>query len=152
MWTDATVTRHIGGRPSTHEEVWGRLLRYAGHWAWLGFGYWVLEDAATGRFVGEAGFADFRRAITPSFEGAPESGWVLAPWAHGRGLATEAVRAVIAWGDQRFSGARTVCMIAPANTASLRVATKCGYVEERRATYGGHETIVLSRTTKPAGA
>ena len=38
MWGDPQVTRHIGGRPSTKEEVWSRLVRYVGHWALLGFG------------------------------------------------------------------------------------------------------------------
>ncbi len=28
MWSDPAVTRYIGGRPSTAEEVWSRLLRY----------------------------------------------------------------------------------------------------------------------------
>ena len=57
MWGDPEVTRHIGGRPFTEEEVWTRLLRYVGHWSLLGFGYWVIREKATHRFVGEAGFA-----------------------------------------------------------------------------------------------
>jgi len=43
LWSDAEVTRYIGGRPQTAEESWSRLLRYAGHWRLLGFGYWVVE-------------------------------------------------------------------------------------------------------------
>ena len=54
LWTDPEVTRFIGGKPSTTEEVWPRLLRYAGHWSLLGFGYWAITEKATGRFVGEA--------------------------------------------------------------------------------------------------
>jgi RimJ/RimL family protein N-acetyltransferase len=69
------------------------VLRYAGLWTLVGLGYWVARDRATGRFVGEGGLADFRRDLTPALGNAPEVGWVLAPWAHGRGLATEAVRA-----------------------------------------------------------
>ncbi|HEY0776819.1 MAG TPA: GNAT family N-acetyltransferase, partial [Gemmatirosa sp.] len=99
MWADPLVTRHIGGRPSSEEEVWARVLRYAGLWALLGFGYWVVRERASGRFVGEVGLADFRRDVTPPLGGAPEVGWVLAPWAHGRGFATEAVRAALAWAD-----------------------------------------------------
>src|SRR4051812_49250001 len=44
LWTDESVTRFIGGRPSTQEEVWARLLRYAGLWALIGFGYWVVTE------------------------------------------------------------------------------------------------------------
>ena len=77
MWSQPEVVRHIGGRPFTEEEVWGRVLRYIGHWTALDFGYWAIRDKESGRFVGEAGFADFKREITPSLGGAPEIGWAL---------------------------------------------------------------------------
>jgi RimJ/RimL family protein N-acetyltransferase len=144
MWGDPDVTRFIGGKPSTREEVWARLLRYVGHWSVLGYGYWVARERSTGRFVGEFGFADFKREITPSFEGAPEGGWVLATWARGRGFATEGVRAILAWADQRFS--RTVCMIDVGNAASVRVAAKCGYRQWHETTYHGTPTVLFERT------
>lgn len=144
MWADFQVTRYIGGRPSTAEEVWARLLRYIGHWALLGFGYWVVREKSTGRFVGEVGFADFKREIEPSFDGAPEAGWVLSPWAHGKGFATEAVRAAIAWGAERFEARRSVCIIDPDNHPSIRVAEKCGYTERARTTYKGDAVIVFA--------
>src|SRR5690606_33908019 len=101
---------YIGGRPFTHEEVWSKLLRYAGHWALLGFGYWVVREAPSGRFVGEVGYADFKRDFTPSLDGAPEMGWVLTPGAQGQGFAAEAVRAAMRWADQKWPGGRTVCL------------------------------------------
>jgi RimJ/RimL family protein N-acetyltransferase len=145
MWGDSVVTRHIGGQPFSRENVWSKILRYAGHWSLLSFGYWVIEERATGRFVGEAGFADFKREMSPSLEGAPEIGWVLAPWAHGVGFATEAVRAVVAWGDGHFGGAQTACIIAPENVPSIRIADKCGYREVARTMYGGAPVIVFRR-------
>jgi RimJ/RimL family protein N-acetyltransferase len=145
VWTDPEITRFIGGKPSTVEEVWARLLRYAGHWSLLGFGYWVVTEKATGRFIGEVGFADFRRDIEPSLEGTPEIGWVLASHGHGKGYATEAARAVIAWGDRRFGPVRTACIIAPENEPSIRVAEKCGYRELCRTTYKDRPTIMFVR-------
>jgi RimJ/RimL family protein N-acetyltransferase len=145
MWGDPVVVRHIGGRPSTREESWSRLLRYGGLWPLLGFGIWAVEERATGRYVGDVGFADFQRDITPSFEGAPEAGWILPASAHGRGYATEAVRAALAWLDANLAGARAVCLIDPGNDASLRVASKCGFVEYARATYKGEPGILLRR-------
>lgn len=147
MWADPLVTRHIGGRPSSEEEVWARVLRYAGLWALLGFGYWVVRERATGRFVGEVGLADFRRDLTPALGDAPEVGWALAPWAHGRGFATEAVRAALAWGDAHLGPSRTACLITPENVASIRVAAKCGYRETARATYKGVGTLIFERDT-----
>ncbi|MBZ6074697.1 GNAT family N-acetyltransferase [Microvirga puerhi] len=145
LWTDPEVTRFIGGRPSTQEEVWSRLLRYVGHWDLLGYGYWVIEDKETGAFLGETGFADFRRTIEPPIDGQPEIGWVLAPSAQGRGLATEAVQAVLKWGDAHFGPVPTVCLIAPENTPSLRVAEKCDYRPFVRATYREGITLLMRR-------
>jgi RimJ/RimL family protein N-acetyltransferase len=145
MWTDPVVVRHIGGQPFAAEDVWSRLLRYAGHWALLGFGYWAIEEKSSGRFVGEAGFADFKRAIEPSFAGAPEIGLALAAWAHGAGFASEAVGAALAWADDHFTMPRTVCMIRPDNLASARIAAKFGYREFARTLYRDRPTILYQR-------
>ena len=147
MWGDAAVTRFIGGRPFTEEECWNRLLRYVGHWALLGFGYWVVREKASGRFVGEVGFADYRRAIDPPFHGVPEIGWVLAPWCHGRGYATEAAHAVVDWGDGHFDKPRTVCLIHQDHARSIRVAEKLGYREYARVNYNGHPEILFERVS-----
>lgn len=145
MWADPVVTRYIGGKPLSEEEAWTRLLRYAGHWALMGFGYWAIEERDTGHFVGELGFADYKRDIEPSIKGVPELGWALASKAHGKGYATEAVGAAVAWGDAHFGSARTVCLVHPENLASIRVAEKCGYKEFQRTTYKGHPTIMFAR-------
>lgn len=145
LWGDPAVTRFIGGKPSTREEAWMRLLRNAGHWALLGFGYWAVEERASGGYAGEIGFSDFHRDITPSLDGLPESGWVLAPIAHGKGFATEAVEAILKWGDVKFAGRQTTCIISPENSASIRVAEKCGYKEFVRTTYKGAPTVVFRR-------
>lgn len=145
MWGDPIVTRHIGGKPSTKEEVWARLLRYAGHWRLLGYGYWLAEEKATAKFAGELGFADFKREIEPSLEGVPELGWAFASQMHGKGYATEAVRAAIEWGDSHFGAIRTACIIHPENVASIRVAEKCGYHEFRRTIYKEHAAIMFER-------
>ncbi|MEP6535144.1 MAG: GNAT family N-acetyltransferase [Bryobacteraceae bacterium] len=145
LWNDPRVTRYIGGVPLSREESWSRLLRYAGHWALLGFGYWVAEERSTGTFVGELGFADYKRDLQPPFPEMPEAGWVLAPTAQGKGFATEAVRAINQWGDIHFAGKPTACLIHPENAASIRVAKKCGYEELRRATYKNRQSIVFVR-------
>ncbi|AZO27905.1 GNAT family N-acetyltransferase [Mesorhizobium sp. M1B.F.Ca.ET.045.04.1.1] len=145
MWADPGVTRFIGGKPRTREESWMRFLRHAGLWSLLGYGFWAIEDKATGRFIGEAGFHDLKREIEPSIEGVPEAGWALASVAHGQGLASEVVGRIVAWGDAVFGRARTVCIIDPDNGASLKVAKKNGYREILRTTYHDTPTILLER-------
>ena len=144
MWGDERVTRFIGGKPSTREQAWARLLRYVGHWSLLGFGYWVLRERASGRFVGEVGFADFKRDIDPPLGDDQEMGWVLDPRAFGKGFAGEATRAAQGWMDGAFRARRTVCMIDTENVASLRVAEKLGYREFTR-TRAEKPVILLER-------
>ncbi|HYW45800.1 MAG TPA: GNAT family N-acetyltransferase [Bryobacteraceae bacterium] len=148
MWGDPVVTRYVGGKPFSGEEVWARMLRYVGHWSWMGFGHWAVEEKATGNFVGELGFGDFKRDIEPSFNGVPEVGWVLVSRVHGKGYATEGVRAALAWGEERFGLAQTACIIHPENLPSIRVAEKCGFREFQRTVYKNQPTILFFRQVR----
>ena len=73
MWADPEVVRFIGGKVFSREEVWARLLRYAGSWSLLGYGFWVIRDRASGAFVGEAGFHNLRRDLCRHSETGPSS-------------------------------------------------------------------------------
>ena len=155
MWADEAVTRFIGGRAFSAEESRARLLRYAGHWALHGWGFWAVRDRSDGAFLGEVGFGDYRRAIEPPFGAAPEIGWALVPGAQGRGIGREAVAAALAWGDARCAGgdalfARTVCMIRPGNARSLRLAEGLEYRPYAEAQFHGAATLLLERGA-PAG-
>ena len=144
MWAHPDVVRYIGGRPYSNEEVWARMLRYVGHWTWMGFGFWAIEEKRTGAFAGEAGFADFNRGI-PAIDGVPEVGWVMAPRTHGQGYATEAMRALLRWADEHLESRRTVCLVHPDNLRSRHVAEKCGYKEIAKTAYRGEPTAILER-------
>ena len=145
MWSDPDVSRHISGKPSTEEEVWGRLIRYVGHWCLIGYGYWVVEAIEDGAYVGEVGFGDYRRAMVPPLDRVPEMGWVLATRAHGQGLATEAARAALAWRDSALPPGPTVSIVAPEHGASLRVAAKLGFHAIGQSMYRAQPTVVLRR-------
>jgi RimJ/RimL family protein N-acetyltransferase len=145
MWADPDVTRFIGGTPLLDEDAWAKFMRSFGHWALMGYGYWTVEERATGARVGETGFLNVHRAIAPSLDGTPEIGWAFAKPAQGKGYATEAVRAALGWGEARFGKVRFACIIAPENAASLNVAAKTGFREALRTTYKGEPTVMLYR-------
>lgn len=145
MWADPAVTRFIGGAPLTQEESWGKFIRAFGQWTLMGFGFWSVVERQSGRRIGEIGFLEGRRDITPSFTGTPECGWALVPGVHGKGFATEALRAALAWGDVHFGAVRMVCIIAPENAPSLKLAGKFGFREAHRTLYKAQPTIVLFR-------
>ncbi len=144
MWASEDVTRFIGGKPSSREDSWRRFQTYVGHWALLGHGFWLIEEKASGRFIGEGGFGTFKREIEPVFD-APEQGWALTPAAHGKGYAFEAMNAALGWGERHFGRRDFVCLIAPGNAPSLRLAEKLGYNEYARSAYRGEPSVLLRR-------
>jgi len=144
MWAAPDVVRYIGGKPSTPSESWRRMLSYRGLWALLGFGYWRVREKVSGRYVGDLGFADFHRMMAPSISGVPEAGWALAPWAHGKGYATEALSTALAWLDGQGYG-HSVCLIAPENLPSIRLAEKVGYGAPQRVQMNGEDTLLFRR-------
>lgn len=131
MWADARVTAHVGGTPRSRTDVWLRMLATPGHWAWRGYGYWAVDRG--GALVGNAGFADFERPLTPALT-APELGYALAAEHWGQGLATELLAALTQYADAR-GWPLTQAVIDPGNTASIRAAVRVGYVHTHDAAW-----------------
>lgn len=142
---DPAFYRYLGNKPADEETVWRRILAQMGNWAMLGYGSWAIEEKATGRYVGSVGFFDVQRDLMPSLKGTPEAGWVLDPRLHGRGYASQALQAALAWADTHLPTPRTACIIDPDNAASLRLAHKFGYREFARSPYQGQEIVLLER-------
>lgn len=143
LWSDAEALRHIGP-PATPAEAWARLLKYAGHWSFFGFGYHVIRERDGGRFVGEAGIARQRRGIA-ALGDDPEAGWALVPGAQGRGYASEALAALLAAADRDFAWNRITCVIAPANLPSFRLAERNGFMLFDEAELAGATLQLLER-------
>lgn len=88
---------------------------------------WAIVDDTSEEYGGFVGYAV---AFGIDREAAElELGYATSPWARGRGVATETLRLLTAWalgeGMQRLA-----LLIVPENTASQRVAEKCGYTFE----------------------
>jgi RimJ/RimL family protein N-acetyltransferase len=145
MWADPDVVRFIGGQPYDRENTWSRFLRTAGGWHHLGFGFFAIEEKATGLLVGEAGFHELHRRLEPSIEGTLEAAWALMPTGQGWGYATEAMSAAISWAELVFPDRRMTCIIDPDNLPSVRVATRLGFVELVRTTYHDRPIVVYER-------
>lgn len=146
MWAEEKVTRWVGeGRPARRDEAWMRFLRFSGHWALMGFGFWAVEEKSTGAMIGEAGFVDLKREYHETLKGVPEIGWLLASAAQGKGYATEAARACLQWGRAHFGPVRMIAAVSVENTASIRVAEKCGFRECLRCEFRGRPAVVLDR-------
>lgn len=149
MWSDPAVTRFIGIPPSTRQQCWSRIMTYRGMWPLLGYGYWAIEEKSTGLYVGEGGFAQFKRDIIPEMQNVPEIGFAFMSAVHGQGYGTEAVRAIVAWGDEHLPVKRTVCIVNAANEASLRIVQGCGYRVFAESPADEERVLYLERNEKP---
>jgi len=145
LWQDERIYRDITGRASTREESWMRLLRYRGLWPLLGFGYWAVTLRDGGRYIGDAGLADFHRDLDPAIDGDPEAGWMLHPDHWRRGLMSEALAAIFQWADGTLKPSRLVCMISPGNEASFKLAAGHGFRPFCEATYKGGAVRLFER-------
>lgn len=93
-----------------------------------GFGLWALELRESGEFIGFTGLA------VPSFEAhftpAVEVGWRLARSAWGRGYATEAARAALAFGFEQAGLDEIVSLTTVGNRRSRAVMERLGMTHD----------------------
>ena len=117
--SDPETTRFIGG-PKNRAATWLRIAGYQGHWVLRGYGQWAVVETASGRLVGRCGLWN------P--EGWPELevGWTLGRDFWGRGYATEAGRAAVAWARTELGLSRIASCIHPDNARSIAVAERLG--------------------------
>lgn len=133
--TDPRVMRYIGnGQPWPDD----RILRFiqsgiekAKARGWI---LWPVVLKETARLIGFCGFGD-------GFPPDVEIGWWLSPPYWSRGLATEAARAVLAYGFDKFQFPRVISVAQPANRASIRVMEKLGMQYERSFCHNGIEVV-----------
>ena len=145
---DAEVLRHLGP-PHPREDVWRRVSGSIGLWTLLGYGYWAVERLEDCRLIGQVGFADFKRDMTPSIVGLPEMGWIFASDVHGKGYAFEAAAAAMAWADEALKGQEFTAIIDPDNGPSIKLAERLGFGEREEARYKD-EPILLFRRARQA--
>lgn len=122
IFGDPAVMRFVGAgrRPLDEERLAESQERVLAHWRDHGYGPLAVVERATGRLIGEAGLQ--------LLEDGPEVEvtYTLARDAWGRGYATEAAGAVLAWGFDRLGLERIVAVAYPQNLASRRVMAKLG--------------------------
>ena len=86
---------------------------------WLHW-YWILREDRV--LIGSGGFGG-----TPDQNGKVEIGFSIVDSYHGKGLATEAVKALLEWIEEQQGVRRLVAATITTNNASRRVLRKCGF-------------------------
>ena len=136
---DDEVMRWIGGEAGGRETAIESIERWIARWDANGVGQFAL--VYEGRVIGRVGLLvwDGRSWQTSAYADAGEHavtelGWALARAHWGKGLATEAARAVRDWAYAERQIERLVSLIDPVNIRSIRVAAKLGAVPEELVT------------------
>jgi RimJ/RimL family protein N-acetyltransferase len=118
VYSDGEVMQFSGGSFTTLERTCDFVASHVRHQEVHGFSMWALVHRGTGTLLGDVGFL--------AYEDGVEIGWHLRRNAWGRGYATEAARACLAYGFDRLKFTRVSAFTESANTASLRVIEKLG--------------------------
>jgi RimJ/RimL family protein N-acetyltransferase len=122
------VSRFYGG-PCDREMAWRKFAMYPGHWVLRGYGPWMIELRTTGEVLGLCG------PWYPDGWAEPEITWALVPGHHGKGYATEAARAALAYVFAELGWTTAVSVVALENIASIKVAERLGATAERELDY-----------------
>ncbi len=107
--------------PFDDDDIDGMLVADEMHWKANDFGPWALIDRGDGALVGRGGL----RWTEIGGRTIAELPWTIVSARQGRGLASEAAAAAVAWAST-IEIDELIALIRPENAASLRVAEKAG--------------------------
>jgi RimJ/RimL family protein N-acetyltransferase len=122
----------VGGPKETRHECWRVIIGILGHCAVRGYGFWMIEEKATGTQAGGVGILHH--------EGwdEPELGWHLYEGFEGKGIAYEAALAARTYAANNFAIPTPISYIDPENTRSVALAKRLGATLEREGEVIGH--------------
>lgn len=123
VYGDADAMRWVGdGKPLVRAQCEAWLQVTANNYRDRGYGMFALEDRTAGTVVGFCGL------IHPGGQPEAEVKYAFLRTHWGRGLATEALKALLVHGAQVHGLDRVIATVAPAHLASRRVLLKSGMV------------------------
>jgi len=118
--TDPNVTKYLGsGSGITQERAAEMISAFEGTFG-KGYGVFAVVERASGDIIGHCG-------IRPIPDGRIEILYAYAPSAWGKGYATEAGLAVLAYGREHFDYTELIAMSYPQNKGSIGVIKKLGF-------------------------
>ncbi len=128
IYSDPENMRFMGRPPDSVEFERHHIRKHiSDYYGRHEFGLWAVVLKEDGRLIGRCGL------LYQQVEGTQEVevSYLIDRHHWGRGLATEAARAAVKLGFERYGFPRIVALIHPENVASARVAEKVGMKHER---------------------
>jgi ribosomal-protein-alanine N-acetyltransferase len=140
MHQDPVTMATLGGVRS-EEQTRDYLQRFLRHWDENGFGMWLLYDREQ-QFLGRAALR--RMELDGQME--VEVGCALLARFWRRGLASEAVGALVEMAFARLRLPDLVGFALPDNRASIRILQKLGFAYEKDVKYAGRRHVLYRLT------
>lgn len=129
VYGDPGAMRYVGdGTPADAAEIDAWIEVTLGNYATRGYGMIALESIDERRIAGFAGL------VHPGGQTLAELKYAFHRDFWGKGLATEAARAMLAWGQGSFGLAEIIATVHPDHTVSQRVLEKAGMIFRGRRT------------------
>jgi RimJ/RimL family protein N-acetyltransferase len=122
MNADPEVREHLG-ELLTREQSDASVAAFQAEFDERGYGWWAVEVQSTGEFIGFAGLDKVDDDVP--FTGV-EIGWRLARKAWGNGYASEAARAVLAYGFETLNLPEILAITTATNVRSQAVMRRIG--------------------------
>jgi RimJ/RimL family protein N-acetyltransferase len=124
LHSDPDVMRFVGDR---HDEefVRGRFDRMRSQWRERGLGHWATFEKESGRLLGAVGLMQHDDWTAAAYN--IEVGWLIGREFWNHGYATEAARPFVTRAFEELKLERLICIVAPENLSSRRVAEKLGF-------------------------
>ena len=118
------TAKYLPAKAGTREEELEKLVSYVSCvYSFFGYGYWGAFSKETGELIGRAGFKEGEYPL--------EAGYVIKRSEWGKGYATEILSELVRYANEELDCTEIVANIDERNTASLRVAEKCGIICNR---------------------
>jgi len=150
LWIDPDVRKYLWDDEVISRERAASIIEQSiDHFKNTGLGLWAVMPRTDNTLIGFCGYW--------FFHDPPELQLLygIAPARWGRGLATEAARAMIGYGFQQHGFDRIVASADEPNRASLKVMEKAGMRFEKQINHNGMETayyIILREDFQPGNS
>lgn len=149
LLSDPEVVRFIGNG-KTRDSQGGRDFLdwiYCTYESGEGMGLMLLRNKEDATPIGHAGL------VPQTIDGKKEIeiGYWIARQHWGKGYATEAAKALFAYGKRQLGFQRFIALIQPGNAASQRVAKKLGMEMEKHIVLNGQDVCVYATLSDVSG-
>jgi RimJ/RimL family protein N-acetyltransferase len=143
LYRDPDIRRYFPEGTLTLEETRDELEWFLnGHPEHPQLGLWATIDKQTDQFIGRCGLLPW----TIEDQSEVEVAYLLSKASWGKGLATEAARAIASHGFEQLGLTRLICLIDQDNRASINVAEKIGMSFEKRINQEPAPFLLYSRS------